>query len=438
MSTSTQGIIVKLLQNLGSRNEVDQYLKQFSEIESNKFAIIKVGGAIVRDQLEGLVTSLTFLHRVGLFPIVVHGAGPQINKKLEDLGIDGDWVEGLRITTPEVLEVARKVMTEVNLNLVEALEKMGTRARPITSGVFECDFVDKSKLGYVGKVNKIHTENIASAIRSGQLPILTSLGETKAGQILNINADVATQSLALRVEPFKIIFLTGTGGILGHHKKVIKSISLSEEYEFFMKQKWLHSGMRLKLEEINKLLKDLPPSSSVSITSPANLARELFTHKGSGTLIRRGERIIRKKDFKGVEKNKLKEFLEGCFDKVLIKDYFEQISLDKLYYSESYRSAAILTKLTQDIPYMDKFAVTQKAQGEGLGGAIWQRIKTENKALFWRSKNENQVNAWYFRHSTGSFRGSQWTVFWYGLNDFTVIQKCIELAQKLPATFVEK
>ena len=130
MPSEVQPVIVKLLRSLGSRKEVEQYLKQYSEIEAKKFAIIKVGGGIIQDDLDSLVSSLTFLHRVGLFPIVIHGAGPQLNAALSEAGISTEIVDGQRVTSSETLEIARKVFQKQNLKLVEALERLGTRARP--------------------------------------------------------------------------------------------------------------------------------------------------------------------------------------------------------------------------------------------------------------------------------------------------------------------
>ena len=122
MPTEVQPVIVKLLRSLGSRKEVEQYLKQYSEIEAKKFAIIKVGGGIIQDDLDSLVSSLTFLQRVGLFPIVIHGAGPQLNAALNDAGISTEIVNGQRVTSPETLEIARKVFQKQNLNkLVESI-----------------------------------------------------------------------------------------------------------------------------------------------------------------------------------------------------------------------------------------------------------------------------------------------------------------------------
>ena len=177
-SPADQATITQLLYNIGSKEEVDQYLKLFSSVGSQKFAVIKVGGGVLETELELLASSLTFLHKVGLYPIVVHGAGPQLNKTLEAAKIEPQYSDGIRITDPQTLAIARKVFYSQNFKLVEALEKLGTRARPVVGGVYVADYLDKAKYGLVGKVTSVNMEPIDSCIRTGSLPIVTSLSET--------------------------------------------------------------------------------------------------------------------------------------------------------------------------------------------------------------------------------------------------------------------
>lgn len=432
-ASTPRDIITQLLTNLGTRKEVEQYLRQFSSVDSQKFAVIKVGGGILLRELDRLASSLTFLRQVGLHPIVIHGVGPQLDEALAAAAIETPRIDGLRVTTPEALEVTRRVFQRENLRLCEALEELGTRARPIASGVFEAELLDAGRLGLVGAVRRVHLESVESSLRAGHLPILTSLGETASGQIVNVNADVAARALALALQPFKIIFLTETGGLLDEHGQVISAINLVEDYEPLRAQPWVHSGMRLKLQEIKQLLDALPESSSVSITAPDRLARELFTHHGSGTLIRRGERVERHDSLERVDRACLRTLLEDCFQRRLTARYFEDKDFFRIYLTDSYRATAILTR-EGDIPYLDKFAVTQEAQGAGLGGSLWQRMRRDNPKLFWRSRAENPVNPWYFEHSQGCCKSARWTVFWYGLEGFAEIQTCIERALGLPAT----
>lgn len=438
----TKDVIVRLLSNLGSRKEVEQYLRQYSEAPSQKFAVIKVGGDILARQLDALASSLTFLHRVGLYPIVLHGAGVQLHAALEREGIEVERVDGARVVTPRILEIERKVFQRENLRLVEALEELGTRARPVTAGVFEAQLVDAERLGYVGEVEKVHMGAIESSIRAGHLPILTPFGETTSGQIVDLDPDVAARELALVVQPYKMIFLTEAGGIADAGGRVVSAVNLAEDYETLVAEPWLDPAKRSQLEEIKRLLEALPPSSSVSITSPDHLAKELFTHVGSGTLVRLGEKIIRHETLEHVDRGRLRELLEACFQRRLDDDYFTKKSFYRIYLADSYRATAILTIFSRpgvagDVPYLDKLAVTTQAQGAGIGGSLWSRMKSENPKLFWRARSENEINPWYFQQADGSFRQGRWTVFWYGLDGFDEIKACVDHALGLPATLRE-
>lgn len=431
----TRTLISQLLKNLGSQREVEQYLKQYSSVESTKFAVIKVGGGIIRDHLDDLVTSLTFLSRVGLYPILIHGAGEQLSDALRDAGHQPTFVDGLRVTDPETLRMARKVFTRVNHQICGALEKEGTGARPIPTGVFEAVQTSDDRLGFVGEVVDVDLEPIREAIRVGDIPVLSSLAETSTGQILNINADTATRHLAHKIEPHKIIFLTPTAGLLDPQGQVLSAVNLAEDYDTLMTAPWVSGGMRLKIQEVKALLDGLPLSTSVAITAPSELPKELFTYRGSGTLLRRGERVLVYEDgLDGVDLQRLSALLESSFGRPLVDGYFEQKRFKRIYVTESYRATAIVTD-EGPIPYLDKFAVTAAAQGEGLAASLWDRLRRDTPKLFWRSRIDNhQINPWYFTKSEGSLRDPKWIVFWYGLSSFDEIQDCIKRAFEMPPT----
>ena len=431
--TDLRSTIVRLLSNMASAKEIQQYLKRFSQLDAARFAVVKVGGAILRDDLDALVSSLSFLQQVGLTPIVLHGAGPQLDEQLHAAGIGKQTVDGLRVTTPEALAVVRQVFQKENLRLVEALQAQGVRATSITGGVFESVFLNRRKYGLVGKVDAVHTSGIAAAIKVGSIPVIASLGETAGGQILNINADWAANELVKKLQPYKIIFLTGTGGLLDGDGDVIDSINLSTEYAELMRQPWLHSGMKVKIEQIHDLLMELPLSSSVSITKPDELAKELFTHRGSGTLVRRGEAIQVFTSWKKLDLKKLKSLIESGFGRKLHADYFDDTKPYKIYVSEHYRAALILT-MENGIPHLDKFAVSDDAQGEGLGRAAWQVMRADNARLFWRSRSDNAVNDFYFDEADGCMKGEKWNVFWYGLESFEDIRYAVDHCRARPAT----
>jgi acetylglutamate kinase len=429
----TRQTIVRLLSSMASAKEINQYLKRFSQLDAKRFAVVKVGGAVLRDDLEALTSSLAFLQDVGLTPIVVHGAGPQLDEEMAAAGIVKQTVNGLRVTTPEALAIVRRVFQAQNLKLVEALQAADARATSISSGVFEADYLDREALGLVGEVKKVNLAPIEASLAAGSIPVIASLGETAGGQILNINADFAANELVKVLQPYKIVFLTGTGGLLDGDGRVIDSINLTTEYDHLMQQPWINGGMKVKIEQIKDLLDGLPLTTSVSITRPEELAKELFTHKGSGTLVRRGERVLSVTSWDELDLARMRSLIESAFGRRLMPDYFATRPLHRAYVSENYRAAVILIEAA-GATYLDKFAVLDDAQGEGLGRAVWQVMRDENPRLFWRSRHGNPVNPFYYSESDGCFKQEKWKVFWYGLETFAEIERCVEFCRDLPAT----
>ncbi len=433
---NTRQTIVRLLSAMGSAKEIQQYLKRFSQVDAKRFAVVKVGGAVLRDELNDLTSSLTFLQQVGLTPIVLHGAGPQLDEELQAAGITKQTINGLRVTSPKALGIVRRVFQQQNLRLVEALQAMDTRATSVPSGVFMSSFLDKDVYGMVGKVDSINLAPIEASLRAGSIPVIASLGETDEGQFLNINADFAANELVRVLQPYKIVFLTGTGGLLDDQGQIIDSINLSTEFEQLIQQPWINGGMRVKIEQIADLLQSLPLTSSVSITRPSELAKELFTHKGSGTLVRRGEKVFRFESWDGVDQVRMRELIESSFGRKVVDDYFARTKPYRIYVSENYRAAMILTR-EDGLIYLDKFAVLDDAQGEGLGRAVWQVMREENPQLFWRSRHGNAINYFYYAESDGCYKQERWKVFWYGLDGFDTIARCVEHCATRQPTLID-
>ncbi|HEX6221884.1 MAG TPA: acetylglutamate kinase [Acidimicrobiia bacterium] len=426
--------IVQLLSNVSDGKEIHTYLQRFSELERTRFAVIKVGGAILRDRLEETAASLALLHTVGLTPIVIHGGGPQLDEKLEADGVASEKVDGLRVTTPEVLDAARDVFTSQNIKLVEAIRAQGVDAHGLTQGVFDAQLVDHDRYGWVGEPTSVHLDLLRSIVKSGAIPILTCLGVVPGGQMVNINADSATRILVHEVRPMKIIFLSDTGGLLDGDGNVIDSINLATDFDELMSADWVHSGMRLKLAEINRLLEDAPLTTSVSITTPGALARELFTHSGDGTLVRMGEPINRLTQPEDVDEKRLIPLIEGAFRQTLETSWWDEISLLSVYISESYRAAAVVAELDEFI-YLDKFAIDESARGEGLARTVWDHMIRDYPSLVWRSRADNAFNPFYEKESDGSMTFNGWTIFWKGVHDFDLIGRAVKRLSEMPASF---
>ncbi|CCU82643.1 hypothetical protein BGHDH14_bgh00903 [Blumeria hordei DH14] len=424
-SNSTRSAVVQLLSNIGSKREVQQYLSHFSSVSSQKFAVIKVGGAILTEHLEPLISALAFLNHVGLFPIVVHGAGPQLNKLLEDAGVESQFEEGIRVTDGKTLAVARKLFLEENLKLVERLEEMGVRARPITAGVFCADYLDKEKYKLVGKITSVNKAPIEAAINANCLPILTSMAESSDGQILNVNADVAAGELAREIQPLKIVYLSEKGGLFNADtKEKISAINLDEEYEHLMSQWWCRYGTRLKIKESKQLLDQLPKSSSVAIIHPEDLQRELFTDNGAGTLIRRGNKLItadRLSEFEDIEKIKdvLVRDCQGLDAKVIVGKYVDSLEQKKFkaFFDEQMDALAIVSPLTYNptLANLGIFNVTKAGWLTNIADNIFAAIKKDYTKLVWTVNEDDENLTWFFNQAEGSMSWDGHVMFWYGI-----------------------
>jgi len=424
---SIRATVVQLLSNIGSKREVQQYLSHFSSVSSQKFAVIKVGGAILTEHLESLTSALAFLNHIGLFPVVVHGAGPQLNKLLEDAGVEPQFEEGIRVTDGKTLAVARKLFLEENLNLVEKLEEMGVRARPVTSGVFTAEYLDKDKYDLVGRITSVNEGPIEAAIDAGCLPILTSMAETPEGQVLNVNADVAAGELARALQPLKVVYLSEKGGLFNADtNEKISAINLDEEYEYLMSQWWCRYGTRLKIKEIKELLDGLPRTSSVAIIHPADLQKELFTDTGAGTLIRRGNKVntaVSLSQFEDLQQ--LKDVLvrdRGGLDAHATVDRYVnglQSHDFKAYFDEPMDALAIVfpPDTASSIANLATFTITKAGWLTNVAENVFAAIMKDYPKLVWTVKEDDENLTWFFDKADGSFSKDGEVMFWYGIEN---------------------
>ena len=432
---STRSTVVQLLSNIGSKREVQQYLSHFTSVSSQQFAVIKVGGAIITDHLQTLSSALAFLNHVGLFPIVVHGAGPQLNRMLEAAGVEPQFEDGIRVTDGKTLALARELFLEENMKLVDELEGIGVRARPITSGVFTADFLDKEKYDLVGKINEVDKAPIEAAIRSGCLPILTSMAETKEGQILNVNADVAAGELARTLQPLKIVYLSEKGGLFnGDTKERISAINLDEEYDHLMTQWWVRHGTRLKIKEMKELLMDLPRSSSVAIIHPADLQKELFTDTGAGTLIRRGNKIIvhdqiSQFDNRDTLRDVLMRDRESLDSKAIVERYIDSLETRsfKAYFDEPMEALAIVhpPEHQAKMAHLATFTTTRNGWLTNVADNVFASIKKDYTKLMWTVKQDDENLTWFFDRASGSLSREGEVLFWYGAESVDEVMELI-------------
>lgn len=426
--------LTSLLSEIQDGKEIRTYLNRFGAAGETRFAIFKIGGAVIAEQADVLGANLSLLNSVGLTPIVIHGAGPQLDAALAARGLDRGRKDGLRITPPEAMGVVAETSMRTGAALAAAIGRHGGRAAPVSCAAITGEMIDPDTLGRVGEPVDVADDMIGDLVRSGTIPLLSNVACDAEGHLVNVNADAVARALAIAFKPLKIVFVTGPGGLLDEEGSIISSINLDAELDSLIEKGTIHSGMKLKLEEIGKLLTPLPDSTSVSITSADGLVRELFTHGGAGTLVRRGETITRHQDWDGINHARLGDLIEEAFGRQLKDGALQSGDLRSVYVSGDYRAAAVI-KSVSGMPFLDKFVVARDARGEGATHALWRAMTRDYPTLFWRSRGTNRFNPFYYAHADGAVRAHPWTVFWAGDVGLDRAAPLIEEIAATPASF---
>ncbi|KAJ4358965.1 Protein arg-6, mitochondrial [Ascochyta clinopodiicola] len=439
--SSVYAAFLNLLASASSRREVDQYLGQFRSVKPHQFAVVKVGGAILTDHLDELCFALQQLHAIGLYPIIVHGAGPQMNQTLLDSGVEPDFIDGIRVTDKKTLGIARKLFLEANMDLVMTLKRnWNVPARPITAGALQADYLDKEKWKYVGNITKINPRAIMDAIENKELPILCSMAETEDGQILNVNADVVAAALAREFEPMKVIYLSEKGGLFNAETgKLISHINLEGEYDSYLKQPWVRYGTKLKIVEAKKLLDGLPRTSSVAITHPQNLGKELFTHTGGGTLIRNGGSVKEVSKFEDLDVDVLSQALArehgGAEATNAVNKYIENLKTRpfEAFFDDAMGVVAIVYPPGKDGEFaqLSTFTTTKDAFLTNVSDLVFERMKQKYPKMYWvvESQEQNLVK-WNLEKTDGFLRREKEIFCWWGSAESSEIFGLLESYSK--------
>ncbi|KAF2199369.1 bifunctional acetylglutamate kinase/N-acetyl-gamma-glutamyl-phosphate reductase [Delitschia confertaspora ATCC 74209] len=431
-ATSMRAAFLSLLGSVSSRREIEQYLAQFRSVSSQQFAVVKVGGAILTDHIDTLCMALQHLYAMGLYPIIVHGAGPQMNKLLLEAGVEPEFIDGIRVTDKKTLGVARKLFLEANMDLVLKLRQdWGIPARPITAGVLQADYLDKEMWKYVGNITQVNSRPIMDALKAKELPILCSMAETEDGQILNVNADVVAGALARSLEPLKIVYLSEKGGLFnGDTGKLISTINLDEEYDGLMQQPWVKYGTKLKIVEVKKLLDDLPKTSSVAIIHPQYLEKELFTHTGGGTLIRKGESLRTVTKYEDFEDTKaLREALLRDRDSLdsgdVIDRYLNSLKTRpfEAFFDDSMGAVGIVypPQKEGDFAQLSTFTTTKDAFLTNVADNIFDRMKKKYPKMYWTVENHDENLGWFKEKADGTLRREKEVFCFWGPADPTEV-----------------
>ncbi|WP_346007235.1 acetylglutamate kinase [Janibacter terrae] len=262
--------------------------------------VIKYGGnAMTDDALKAaFAEDIVFLRFAGLRPVVVHGGGPQIQAMLDRLGLESEFKGGLRVTTPEVMEVVRMVLTgQVGRELVGLLNQHGPVAVGLSgedAGLFggrrrgveiDGEMVD---IGLVGDVESVDPAAVLDILDAGRIPVVSTIAPDldEDGQVLNVNADTAAAALAVALRAHKLVVLTDVDGVYADwpdRDSLLSHLSASGARDLLAR---VDSGMIPKLEAcIRAVTHGVPQAHVVDGRQPHSMLLELFTSEGFGTMI---------------------------------------------------------------------------------------------------------------------------------------------------------
>ena len=271
------------------------YIQRFNR----KIIVVKYGGsALVDEELKKqVIEDVTLLKLVGFKPIIVHGGGKEISRWVNKVGMKPKFVNGLRVTDADTMEVAEMVLGKVNKSLVQHVEELGVRAIGISGkdgGLLKVDkkYSEGQDIGYVGDVKSVNAEILYDLLEKDFLPIVCPVGLDAEYETYNINADDAACAIARAVHAEKLAFLTDIEGVYKDPKdpKTLISELCVEEAEQLMSDGNIGGGMLPKLQNcIDAIENGVSRVHILDGRIPHCLLLEIFTNKGIGTAILKGE-----------------------------------------------------------------------------------------------------------------------------------------------------
>lgn len=280
------------LEKAGILVEALPYIKKFY----GKTVVIKYGGhAMINSQLkQAVMTDLVLMKFVGIHPVVVHGGGPEITGMLKRLGIESQFVSGLRVTDSPTMEVVEMVLGKLNKEIVALINKMGGRGVGLSGKDANLIFANKrlgngqQDLGFVGEVAQINPQLLETVLKEGYIPVVSPVGVDEAGESYNINADTVAGAIATALQADKLIILTDVEGILEdrNDKDSLLSVIKVEEIPSLVERGVIQGGMIPKVECcINAIKGGVATTHILDGRVPHSILLEVFTDKGIGTMV---------------------------------------------------------------------------------------------------------------------------------------------------------
>ncbi|MEZ4221759.1 MAG: hypothetical protein R3B13_12580 [Polyangiaceae bacterium] len=364
-------VVLRFLESAGKRSEAELYLQLFRNLPRESFAMVAPGAPVIRYGLSGFAEQLRFLSELSLSAPVVLG-----------------------LLDPESADASAS-------RLLRRLTQVGVRASRFDA-------------------TELDAERLRDELRANALPIVVLSNPDDAWRsawLGQIAAQLGTRKLVL-VRRRGAFVLQGERRVAAAEKwqlaldgNQLSLVNLKSDAEL------LHGELLGKLDRsLLSLAQDLMIAAremTVSVTSPLDLLRELFTVRGAGTLIKRGTEIVRHDSYLGLDTQRLLRLFEQSFERKMDTGFFEAPPL-AVYVEQDYRGAVIVRD-SPIAPYLSKFAVDPAARGDGMGRDLWTLLCRDYQRLFWRTRADNPTRAWYAGVCDSMVKGREWHVFLRGI-----------------------
>jgi len=268
-------------------NEVSKYIEKYK----NELIVIKYGGNVFIDRsiFNNFIKDIAILNKLGLSIIVVHGGGPRIKRELEKSNIESKFIRGLRVTDEKIINIVEAVLIDFNKDIVSSLKLNGSEAISIHSknnNIIEI-IPEAKELGFVGIPNKIDEDILKDILKDKKIPIVSPLGLGKNNQTYNINGDTAAGAIAKSLKSRRLLLMTNVEGVLDKDKKLIDEISSTKILEM-IKDETITEGMIPKINTcLDAVNNGVTAVGIIDGRKQHSILFEIFSDKGSGTLIRK-------------------------------------------------------------------------------------------------------------------------------------------------------
>ena len=268
-----------------SIEEAEKYIDKYK----NEYICIKVGGSVLNDKslFKVLLEDISILKKLNLNPILIHGGGKKLTNKLNELNIQTDFIDGLRITNQNVISIAEDVFIKFNKEIVDTLKNNSSNAVGITSKENNIIYVEtiKKELGFVGTPSKIDISFLKKIIEENKIPVIAPLGLDSNKKVYNVNADEVGTSIASALKARRLLIVSNVEGVMKKNN-LISEINSTTAEEMLANSE-ISGGMVPKVKNAISIADKVKGIVIISGIKLHSILFELFSDKGSGTLIRK-------------------------------------------------------------------------------------------------------------------------------------------------------